>query len=788
MTVRRLMPAFVVPLAIIATGLASAPWLRAFPSATISVALFGAAVLSVLLPVIVIAFAGRNPVISAAVDVLGLILFELFVALKDPAGFRQLVDGFSHGPAQLLSYALPLVSPPSLLVAPVALCWLSGAVAGEALSRTRTTLLPYAAWLVSFGLSYAATVRAAPAGDATITIEIALAGGLLLTMALLRATQTWLAQERSAEDSQTDSVLPLRSVAAGAVVALIATAAVAGAVGTPAFGGHEASAQRIPHVDQSAPLTPVAFISSIRTTAGQPSHPVFQVTLDQAAPAYFGIGSVDFYDGDSWSFNRVFRPSGGVVPAGLDPTLNVGQQKVTQHYRVQAGPLTDVPWMPTLDRVARVTGTAISVDQESDMVVPTSPLDSGTSYAIDSSVSRSTLGQLGAGSIPATSAPPIDTQLPAALRSTLTKVVTAFADETGVTSSIALPFLQAVAKDLQTNYGLSGPASGSASATPSASPSPTGSESAVVSTGTSFAETLAAILGGTRTATPEQYATMFALIARDLGVPARLVTGFRIGSSSDAAASAGQYEVTTAEAATWVELPVQGQGWVVADPTPSRIGNSQTQSVGAAPSPTPTASPSQRALITNNAGGHAVAKKSTTNVRRPSSGSLWPWLWTGIGAVVALSVLLVVVLLLRKTRRRSRRRRLGDPRDQLLGAWNESIDLLAESGLTALGTATNHEIAAAARDRFGETSYAATRRLGEAANRASYSSTAVLSAPDAVAAWDDVSELRRAVNDHLRPGERIRAALRFHRSRPVRLKRGPASWADREPTRRGRRR
>ena len=48
--IRRLVPALLVPLCVIASVLAAAPWLRAFPASVGAVPLFGAAVLSVIVP------------------------------------------------------------------------------------------------------------------------------------------------------------------------------------------------------------------------------------------------------------------------------------------------------------------------------------------------------------------------------------------------------------------------------------------------------------------------------------------------------------------------------------------------------------------------------------------------------------------------------------------------------------------------------------------------------------------------------------------------------------------
>ena len=65
-----------------------------------------------------------------------------------------------------------------------------------------------------------------------------------------------------------------------------------------------------------------------------------------------------------------------------------------------------------------------------------------------------------------------------------------------------------------------------------------------------------------RSATPEQFATLFAMVARYLGVPARLVTGFRLPARSDAGLTpAGGYLISNRQAWTWVEIPVAGLGW-----------------------------------------------------------------------------------------------------------------------------------------------------------------------------------------------------------------------------------
>src|SRR5262249_34254594 len=150
---------------------------------------------------------------------------------------------------------------------------------------------------------------------------------------------------------------------------------------------------------------------------------------------------------------------------------------------------------------------------------------------------------------------------------------------------------------------------------------------------------------------------------------------------------AGVYTVTSAQAWTWVEIPIRGQGWVVLDAAPSRYsGQAPPPSTGAAHSPSPSPTPSHTALLTHaNDGGAAAAPPSRT----PHT----PGISTTAVVVIVLAAVLVVALLvlvflLARKRVRLRRRQRGSPRQQVAGAWQESIDLLVEAGLADLTSAT----------------------------------------------------------------------------------------------------
>lgn len=792
---RRLVPYSLLPLSLIACALASAPWLRAFPSAVIGIPLFGAAALSVLVPMIVVGIGVRRLWITALIDAVVLIFFELFVTLRAPTAFDSLYTGLVHGPSQILTFALPLVSPRSLLVAPVALCWISGAVIGECVARGWRTTLPHLSLLVTFGLAYAGTARAITSTADGRRYDTLFAATLLLALLLMRAAQVWLAQDEGADTTQPDGMLPLRGLAVAAVLAVLVAAGAAGLGQSPALSGRPATPDRVPPLHQSQALTPVSFIAGLR-----PSDPrragtsLFRVTTDRASSNYISLATVDYYDGDGWTFTRTFRPSGGVVPADADPAMHAPGRPVTQQYVIGKGQLSTVPWMPYLDRAQRVTGAAVNIDVTSGMVVPARALRPGETYTVRSDVASKTFDQLGHTAALGTSAAPVDTTLANGLAAPLGTLVHSLEMETGVSSDQVIPFLQAVARDFRTRSGLAGApavpsshpsaasaasaASGGARTSRRPTTTPTPAPSASPHTGgTSFADVLASIRGS-HSATPEQYATLTALIARQLTVPARVVSGFRITPSPGATRlAAGTYDVTTAEAWTWVEIPIRGLGWVVLDPSPGIYAAAPPQRNAAGPpSPTPTPTPSQNALLTHASdGGHAVAPSSSTpHGQQPSAPAVA--LVVAIVGAAALA-LLIAIRLARKQLRARRRRRSGDPRRRLLGAWQEGLDVLAESGLPDLSALTSAEVAESTLERFGREPAAQARYLGDAANLAIFSPTTWIGPEQADAAWRAEDWLRRTVRRRLHWRERITAGLRYHRPNRPRVRTAAAPWA-----------
>lgn len=799
--IRKVIPLVLIPLSIIAGVIATLPWLHSFPAGVMAAPLFGAAVLSVLVPVVARRLGTRRLWHSLLVDVLAFVIYSLLVVLHDPVGFHHLVDGIYNGPSQILTFALPLVSPRSLFVAPVALTWLAGALAGECLTRRWFTVLPYPGFLISFGLAYAATVRAVQSGSNPSHVsETVTAAVLLGVLLLMRVAQTWVREDQTAESTQADGILPMRGVLVGAITAVIVALVAGLAVQSSAFSRTTVTPQRIPSVNDSRPLSPVDFIASLRPASPEAGgQSVFGVQTSGTTLGYFGVANVDHYDGAGWSFSRTFRPSGGVLPDDSSADLQSSGPTVTQEYKITDGPLAGAPWMPYVYRPQKVTGMSVNIDPDSGMIVPSSSLTSGEQYRVQSRSNTMTFGKLSKNARPDTLTNSTNADVPPSLIAPLNALIAGFAEQTGVPSTPAIPFLQALQEDFQQHYALSG-----ASPTPTTSPTgqrlaepqlpaatptkkpalkttpaaPTTSSSPGARAGSSsYADVVASILSADRSGTPEQYATLTALIARSLGVPARVVSGFRVPPEAGGSTlPAGHYDVRTGEARTWVEVPISGVGWVVLDPSPGTYSNSRAEPTAAAsPSPSPTTSPTRNALITKSNNGHAVAEKSKTpHTAGSSQRGLVVTLLITFGALLFV---LLLAMMLRKSIRRRRRQGVEDPRLRALGAWRESIDVLTEAGLPDLRNLTSAEIAALTGSQFGPDPQAQVGYIGHTANAAVYSTAVLVSPQDADNVWQAEHTLRRQVNRQLGLGGRLLAWLRYHRSRDDGRAEGPASWA-----------
>lgn len=263
----------------------------------------------------------------------------------------------------------------------------------------------------------------------------------------------------------------------------------------------------------------------------------------------------------------------------------------------------------------------------------------------------------------------------------------------------------------------------------------------------------------TRTGYCTHFATTMVLMARELGIPARLATGFLPGTVQ------GEERVVRADDAhAWPELYLAGYGWTRYEPTPSvRTG---APAGGPRPVPTdspeePTLSPTTRPTATperRNEPTEAGAADQSTGTDDGGTARL-------TGAPLALGLLLLGAVVaspaLARARHARRLRRAGTPAGRIDEHWAHLERRLSDLGVTAAPEASVRARGAAYRSRLDDPdAQDALDRLVTAVEAGRYRPPS--SAPDDAAAdrsADDAHLVARAARTGVSPRIRRRARL-----------------------------
>jgi Transglutaminase-like superfamily/TgpA N-terminal domain/Domain of unknown function (DUF4129) len=270
----------------------------------------------------------------------------------------------------------------------------------------------------------------------------------------------------------------------------------------------------------------------------------------------------------------------------------------------------------------------------------------------------------------------------------------------------------------------------------------------------------------------EQFAATFAVMARAVGVPARVAVGYQPGTLR----ADGLYHVTNRNAHAWPEVWIDGTGWIPFEPTPAfseptlGIGTGGPQSGRSSSTPTtapitgattPRSGATQPTVKPTLPGGAlrvqpAAPKKSRTSTLGLAVTAIM--IAAGVAAVCALGLLgLSIFALWRRSRRRRNDR---DLRQRVLGAWAEALDHLDAAGVpprpqaTAIEFALRHAPAHGAGD------------AGPALMELARLQSAAMFAPDpptpteAAFAWEQVDTISSTVRHSVKATTRWRRRLR----------------------------
>lgn len=241
----------------------------------------------------------------------------------------------------------------------------------------------------------------------------------------------------------------------------------------------------------------------------------------------------------------------------------------------------------------------------------------------------------------------------------------------------------------------------------------------------------------------EQYAVAMSLMARELGLPSRVVMGFYPDPEIDRGTTIGQgpVAITGDDAHVWVEVRFDDLGWVPFDPTPPEDQRPEQNQPEPEPRNEPQVLPPPEVPEDRDV---KPPPRTDSDVDKDDTLAVALRILLVVGVIVgSLSLLILPFLLIGLLKRRRRNRRRTHPRiaDRISGGWHEIEDLAIDAGATVPAGATRYETAALVLDRIPPASGTAIAERIDAHVFGSPEPTA----DDADEVWGAVDDLRSEV-------------------------------------------
>ncbi|MDM4763480.1 transglutaminase-like domain-containing protein [Galbitalea sp. SE-J8] len=654
---------------------------------------------------------------------------------------------------QLVTIAPPVGGYQALLVPPLLLAFAGGVVGASTLTRTRipdaAALVPVAVFTVAIALGVE-------------TVRFPRASGLLLLALLLAMIVSRRAFSRRAAVARALAATPgvlrphaiagaerrrtVRSAALAVGIVLVAsTVGAAAAVVAPAQHARSVVRSVVPQpFDANAYPSPLgAFRSYLR----QPTRDATLFTVTGLAPgARIRLATLDAYDGVSYTVGGTGADAAyfSRLPFRIDRSAEPGRASTVS---IVVGDYAG-RWLPTIGDVetvrfagprAAALGDELVIDPETSTAAVPPGVETGDVVTIDSVLPVAPPESAWPSLTPGAAVVPGASVVPEGLEVALA-AFTAGATDAGERLAAMVAGLRAGT--------LSHGEAGQARSAP----------------GHSAARITTLLSSEAMVGDQEQYAVAGALMAGQLGFPARVVVGF----APDVSAG-GSTPVTGADVSAWLEVDTAQNGWVPIDvtPTTTEVPATSDDDDDAVARP-PTIVRVTPGDVPEETG---AADPENTHAASPLDGVLATvlaivraasWVLAVLGVVAAPFVSIVVA----KARRRRRRRRRGPPSARVAAGWREFEDAVVDHGYGVPQSATRAEFAATL-------SSSRALVLAAVADRAAFG-------PDAVddeevgRVWRAVDELRAALDRGSGGWGRVRArvSLRsFGRSRRARVAR-----------------
>lgn len=583
----------------------------------------------------------RGVLVSAA-GLLGIVETSLLPTTVGgvPTGdtVRVLVQGATESWRLTLQSTWPARPEPELLLFVPLLVILAAVLGVELLERAGAlpALVPSFAVLL---LSQLYSSQNGAGAAAAALAYAAAAGGLL---AVTRA-------DRTADDRRPAAlvVLVAPAVTLSVVGAIVAGAAVP--VGQPTYTLKD---------EQYAPLAQRSVTGPLDKIADRLAHPgtaVFKVDGAKAVDRWPVVVLTEF-DGVNWKPGGQYRRMG----ASLRPSRAVAADVERRSARIGSADLGG-PWVPTQTWPADVTGLAPLVEEEQGtLLVPDKrgSVDYRLSWW-EPQVGKDALG--GAE---------VDPDAPGGLAGVgaVPPRVAELAEQAVGGTRPTFRTAVALERYLRQNYEVA-----------------TGAD---LPTGHAWPQ-LTRFLLDTQRGTSEQFAAAYVAMARILGIPARLVVGFRAPPERG---EDGSYTVRNGDALAWPEVAVEGIGWVPLDPS----GAAATTGAAGRGLAEATAGVRERLPPAGRLGDPPVAPSPVASTSDSGGGWALP---LGLLLAVPLALVAVWVLgvpLVKAWRARRRRRRSGA--GSVVGAWEEARDRLRSYGVPVSAGMTVRDLTAMVAD------------------------------------------------------------------------------------------
>jgi hypothetical protein len=697
----------------------------------------------------IIAFAGALFRFSSlTIGVTGAVVFLLLgVPLAVPGkaiagvlpsldGLISLLTGTALGWKQLVTISLPVGDYEALLVPAYLLILITAIVTTSIALRA-----PVPEWAVLGPLVLmTAGIVLGPGTAATtpVAVAVVLAASVCWLVWLRRGRRTAMIRRLAADSGLPPAAsrtnVPVRSVLTGAAVLVVAgLAGGAAAVFVPAPAGRDVARTHL-----TRPFDPRAYpspLSAFRSYLTEPTdgRAMLSVTGLRAG-TFLRVATLDSYDGVVYAVAAGGEGSGSFerVPAPIDAG---GGQSL--HFDVTVDGYRGV-WVPDAGMLGSVSFEGARVDELSGSFYYNHA--TGTAAVVDG-LRRGDRYTVTARSLPERTAAELVDATPGSAKLPAVRVVpdsleqtlrdwSGDADSAGAKLSAALT---ALAENGYISHGV-------------------GADEPASRSGHGADRITELLTSHPMVGDQEQYAVTAALMARQLGFPARVVFGFEVPETGDG----DHATITGADVTAWVQIQTAGDGWVNVDPNPEvrPIPAKQPDEPEHVSRPQTNVQPPVEPQQPDD----SDAPRSHVDDDRQATQPAWLTIlltvaqiagWTLLAAAVLLAPFLVVIAA--KWRRRRLRSRRGSPAGRIVGGWSEFADAAVDHGVTSAPSATRSEFAASV---GGGRSLV----LATIADRAVFS-PGTPTDHDADQVWRAVAELRRSLGSGKTRWQRLRAAV-----------------------------